>query len=127
MGVTAASWLLAAGAMQSAAAQVAPCTVLRGTIKLAVGNKTIDACARTIQASQGMGSWGGNQMQIDRRGGVYLNGRFIGVAVNPGGTTGSLRDRCFRGDVTACEQWGVQSEAASRLMRQMYRPGWAER
>jgi len=127
IGLIATSWLLAMGAMQSVAAQVAPCTVLRSTIKLAVGNMTIDACARMIQASQGTGSWDGNRLQTDGRGGVYLNGRFIGVAVNPSGAARSLRNRCFRGDVAACERWSAQSEAAARLMRQMYRPGWAER
>jgi hypothetical protein len=127
MGLTTAFWLLAAAAIQGAAAQVAPCTVLHGGMTLAVGNMTIDACARTIQASQGIGSWGGNRLQTDGRGGIYLNGRFVGTAVNPSGTVGSLRDRCLRGDVAACNQRGAQSEAASRRMEQLYPPGWMAR
>src|SRR5690348_8578771 len=106
------SFALAAGllfgpALQPAAAQAAGCTVRHGSMNLNVGAMTIDACARTIQASQGVGSWGGHLVQTDGRGGVYVDGRFSGVAVNPSGTVGSLRDRCISGDVAACNQWGA--------------------
>ncbi|GGC65817.1 hypothetical protein GCM10011504_49740 [Siccirubricoccus deserti] len=108
-------------------AQMAPCAVQHGGMSLNVGAMALDACARTIQAAQGIGSWGGRRVQTDGRGGVYLDGRFVGTAVNPSGTVGSLRDRCLHGDTAACNQWGRQSEAASRQMERMYPKGWAGR
>jgi hypothetical protein len=107
-----------------ATAQTAPCRVLHGGMNIAVGTMTLDACARTIQASQGLGSWGGQRVNTDGQGGVYVNGQFVGRAMNPSGTYGSLRDRCLRGDVAACDQFGAQSDSYGRQYQQMYPKGW---
>jgi hypothetical protein len=111
------------------AQETAPCYAQFQGRLLFMFHGTLASCARTIQAAKsghlGYGRWGSAQVQVDASSTVYVNGQSVGVVRNPSGTTGSLSDRCFRGDVQACHQWGRQSEAASRRLQQMYPPGWA--
>lgn len=110
------------------AQETAPCYAgFQGSLMF-MFNGTLVSCARTIQAAKsgqvGYGAWGGAQVAIDAASMVYLNGQPVGIARNVNGTTGSLSDRCLRGDVQACNQWARQSEAAGRGMQQMYPQGW---
>src|SRR5689334_7598152 len=87
------SSLLASGVLASiplfeAHAQTAPCRVNGGS--LAVGNMALDACARTIQAGNGVCTWGGHQIQTDEDSKVYVDGQPIGRVQNMSGTYGSL-------------------------------------
>jgi len=114
---------------QASAQETAPCYAQFQGRLMFMFHGTLVSCARTIQAAKsgdaGYGRWGGAQVQVDASSTVYVNGQPVGVARNLNGTTGSLSDRCRRGDIQACHQWGRQSEEASRRLQQMYPPGWA--
>jgi len=36
-------------------------------------------CARAIQAGSGAGTWGPYDFEVDRDGGVHVNGEYVGV------------------------------------------------
>jgi hypothetical protein len=114
---------------RASAQETAPCYAQFQGRLMFMFHGTLVSCARTIQAAKsgdtGYGRWGSAQVQVDASSMVYVNGQPAGVARNMNGTTGSLSDRCFRGDIQACHQWGHQSEEASRRLQRMYPPGWA--
>lgn len=118
-------------------APTAPCYAqFQGQTMLYVFDSPLVNCARTIRgaatpgAQWGFGTWGNYQVRIDFNGNTYLNPgntqwQYVGVAVNQSGTVGSLSDRCFKGDVQACNQWRRQSENAIEQMNGLYPSGWS--
>ncbi|MBE9169995.1 hypothetical protein IQ238_21550 [Pleurocapsales cyanobacterium LEGE 06147] len=117
-------------------APTAPCYAqFQGQTMLYMFDSPLVNCARTIRAAAtpgaqwGFGTWGNYQVRIDSNGNTYANPgnaqwQYVGVAVNQSGAVGSLSDRCFNGDVQACNQWQRQSENAIEQMDRMYPPGW---
>lgn len=65
---------------------------------------------------------GQNIVEVDPASNVFLNGQNVSVVPNPNGTVGSLSDRCFAGDIQACEQWRLQSQNAINQYN-IYYPG----
>jgi hypothetical protein len=59
--------------------EVAPCRVVTGETGAPSGRTTMGACARSIQAGSGTGTWGPYAFEIDRDGRVHVNGEYIGV------------------------------------------------
>jgi hypothetical protein len=80
--------LLSQGLVHDAAAQqreretqeeVAPCRIVTGEIGAPSGRTTMGACAMAIQAGSGAGTWGPYAFEVDRDGGVHVNGEYVGV------------------------------------------------
>jgi hypothetical protein len=71
--------------------EVAPCRVVTGETGAPAGRTTMGLCARAIQAGSGTGTWGPYAFEVDRDGGVHVNGEYVGVmrwadlpAIDPG-------------------------------------------
>jgi hypothetical protein len=82
--------LLSGGLVRNAAAQqqtqeretqeeVAPCRVVTGETGAPAGRTTMGVCAMAIQAGSGAGTWGPYEFEVDRDGGVHVNGEYVGV------------------------------------------------
>ena len=59
--------------------EVAPCRVVAGETGAPAGRITMGACARAIQAGSGTGTWGLYAFEVERDGGVHVNGEYVGV------------------------------------------------
>ena len=80
--------LLSEGLVRHAAAQqreleaqeeTAPCRIVTGETGAPAGRTTMGVCARAIQAGSGAGTWGPYAFEVDRDGGVHVNGEYVGV------------------------------------------------
>jgi hypothetical protein len=80
--------LLSGGLVRHAAAQqreldaeeeTAPCRIVTGETGAPAGRTTMGVCARAIQAGSGDGTWGPYAFEVDRDGGVHVNGEYVGV------------------------------------------------
>jgi hypothetical protein len=80
--------LLSEGLVRGAAAQqrelerqeeTAPCRIVTGETGAPAGRTTMGVCARAIQARSGTGTWGPYAFEVDRDGGVHVNGEYVGV------------------------------------------------
>jgi hypothetical protein len=80
--------LLSEGLVRDAAAQqrgleaqeeTARCRIVTGETGAPAGRTTMGVCARAIQAGSGDGTWGPYAFEVDRDGGVHVNGEYVGV------------------------------------------------
>ncbi|MFN7144246.1 MAG: hypothetical protein ACK4YP_10745 [Myxococcota bacterium] len=127
-GATLAVLAIGLAASPAVHAQVAPCSAVMGGSAIYLLDTDIASCATMIGASSQdavrVGEWGGNLIQVDGQANVWVNGVYAGVLVNPSGTVGSLSDRCFAGDVAACQQYQRQMDAAIEQYEAMYPDDW---
>ena len=117
----------------------AACYVETATLSypLYVGYDDWEGCAKVIQASGysdnfRFGYWANYYMlAVNADGEVYFTDgstewQFAGVIHNSDGSTGSLWDRCSRGNTKACNQFSYNSQLAIDALNAMYPPGWMD-
>lgn len=127
---------LASSSKTTSAAGTGACYINAAGYSVYLAHNTLEECARAVRASKGwsqeygIGSWAGFVIAIDGAGNLYSQDPnsgewyYEGLVHNYDGSTGSLWDRCFAGDIQACNRLYGNYDSAIDQWDYLYPEGW---